>query len=59
MSCRLFYYVTAICFLLLVSCDQEQPIPTDVVNIPATAEKGIDEGSLPKIKFSEDFKEFI
>ena len=58
MSCRLFSCVIATCFLFLVSCNQEQPIATDVVNIPATAEKGIDENSLPKIKFTEDVYDF-
>jgi len=58
MSCRLFSCVIATCFLFLVSCNQEQPIATDVVNIPATAEKGIDVSSLPKIKFSENIHDF-
>lgn len=44
--------------LFVTSCNQKQPVATDMVNIPATAEEGIDDSKLPKIKFAEDVFDF-
>src|ERR1035437_6476486 len=43
----------------LFSCGQKQePLPTDIVNIPATAGKGLNKSDLPDMKFEEDVFDF-
>lgn len=46
-------------FPLFFSCGQKKDqFPTDIVNIPASADKGIDKDDLPDIKFDEDIFDF-
>jgi hypothetical protein len=41
------------------SCGQKQEqVPTDMVNIPATADKGLDKSDLPDMKFDEEVFDF-
>ncbi|HEY4798753.1 MAG TPA: DUF1573 domain-containing protein [Bacteroidia bacterium] len=45
--------------LLISSCGQKaQPVTTDMVSIPATADNGIDRSDLPKMQFEEDVFDF-
>jgi hypothetical protein len=44
---------------LLFSCGQnKEQIPTDMVNIPATADKGLDKSDLADMKFEEEVFDF-
>ena len=46
-------------FAFLLSCGpKKEPLPTDMVGIPANAEKGLDRSELPDIKFDEDVFDF-
>ena len=44
--------------ILFSSCGQKNQTATDMVNIPATAEEGLDKNSLPEMKFEEDVFDF-
>ncbi|MBI4945467.1 MAG: DUF1573 domain-containing protein [Bacteroidetes bacterium] len=57
---KLFHYTLyLIPFCLLSSCGQKQEqLPTDIVNIPATANNGLDKSELPDMKFDEDIFDF-
>jgi hypothetical protein len=45
--------------LFLFSCGQKkEQLPTDIVNIPATADKGLDKSDLPDMKFEEEVFDF-
>jgi hypothetical protein len=45
--------------LLFVSCWQKKDqLPTDMVNIPASAGNGVDKSDLPEMKFEEDVFDF-
>ena len=53
------YTIYLIPFFLLLSCGpQKEQVPTDIVNIPATAGNGIDKSDLPDMKFEEAIFEF-
>ncbi|MEK6615948.1 MAG: DUF1573 domain-containing protein [Bacteroidota bacterium] len=44
---------------LFFSCGQNKDqLPTDMVNIPATADKGLDKDDLPDMKFAEEIFDF-
>jgi hypothetical protein len=46
-------------FLFLLSCGQKKDqLPTDMVNIPASADKGVDKSDLPVMKFEEEVFDF-
>ena len=40
------------------NCHPKQGSPTDMVNIPATAEDGVDKSNLPEMKFEEEVFDF-
>lgn len=45
--------------IIFSSCKQKsQQTQTDIVNIPATADKGLDKGNLPDMKFEEEVFDF-
>lgn len=45
--------------LIFFSCGQNKDqLPTDMVNIPATADKGLDKDDLPDMKFEEEIFDF-
>ena len=49
------YTLYLIPLFLFFSCNQQKDqTPTDMVNIPATADKGIEKGDLPEMKFEEE-----
>lgn len=51
----LYIFISTVFF----SCGQnKEQLPTDIVNIPATADKGIDKGDLPIMKFREEIFDF-
>lgn len=57
---RLFpYNLYLITVCLFFSCGQKKDqIPTDIVNIPATAGKGVDKSNLPEMEFEEEVFDF-
>jgi hypothetical protein len=45
--------------ILFFSCGQsKEKLPTDMVNIPATSDEGLDKSSLPVITFEEEVYDF-
>ena len=59
MNRSLFYILFFIPLCFLLSCGQKQEqVPTDIVNIPATAGKGFDKSELPDMKFEEMIFDF-
>ena len=55
---RLFLYALFLSFLFFSCGQKKEQLPTDIVNIPATANGGIDKGDLPDVKFSEEVFDF-
>ena len=57
---KIFSYILYIIPLyLFLSCGQNKDqLPTDMVNIPATAGKGLDKDGLPDMKFEEEIFDF-
>ncbi len=54
---RNILYIVSI--LLFVSCGQQkEKLPTDMVGIPASADKGLDRSELPEIEFEESEFDF-
>ena len=49
-------YLIPLC--LLYSCGQKQQTATDMVNIPASADNGVDKDHLPNMKFEEEVFDF-
>lgn len=53
------HLLNLVCVVLLFSCgNDENKLPTDMVNIPATASEGIDDSDLPVLKFDEESFDF-
>ncbi len=53
------YTLYLIPLYLLLSCDEKKAqLPTDMVNIPASADKGLDKSDLPEMKFEEEVFDF-
>jgi len=53
------YTLCLIPVCLLLSCGQsKEKLPTDMVGIPATSEKGIDRTALPEMEFEEEVFDF-
>ena len=50
-----FVYIGILSVVVLFSCGQgKDPLPTDIVNIPASAGEGVDKSELPDMKFEEE-----
>lgn len=56
----IIYFICCLVIAFFFSCGQgkEQAAATDMVNIPATAEQGIDKSELPVLKFEEEVFDF-
>lgn len=56
----IIYSVFCFSYFFFSSCgeNKKQTAPTDIVNIPATAEQGIDRSDLPVLKFEEEVFDF-
>ena len=53
-----FTLLSILGIIFLSACGQKEQTATDMVNIPATAEEGLDKNSLPEMKFEEDVFDF-
>ncbi|MBI3503077.1 MAG: DUF1573 domain-containing protein [Bacteroidetes bacterium] len=52
------YTIYLISLFLFLSCGQKQTTTTDMVNIPASAEEGVNKDKLPAMKFEEEVFDF-